>query len=71
MNDLIERIAVTTGVEPKRIYRPGRTIDVPTSVLDVTRANEVFGWETKIDLTDGLQSYCAWMRAHLIEKQGV
>jgi UDP-glucose 4-epimerase len=62
LNELIMAISSVTGFEIERQYRPMRSIDVPTSILDVSRAHEVFGWKAKIGLEDGLKSYCAWMR---------
>jgi UDP-glucose 4-epimerase len=52
-----------TGQEIRPTYRPGRAVDVPVSVLDVTRAREVFGWQPRIALEDGLAQTWDWMRA--------
>jgi UDP-glucose 4-epimerase len=63
LNDIIAAISLTTGIEVTRIYKPARSVDVPRSILDISRAKDVFGWEPRIALPVGLKDYCAWIRA--------
>ncbi len=71
LNDIIASIAVVTGVEVARVYKPARSVDVPNSVLDVTRAAAVFGWKPRIALQDGLEDCCAWFRAQRDRETGI
>lgn len=64
LNDLIEAIEFATGREVERVYKPARSVDVPKSVLDVSRARDMLGWSAQIDLRDGLRDYWAWVMTH-------
>lgn len=43
-------------------YRPGRAVDVPRSVLDITTARETFGWSPRIALREGIAETWDWMK---------
>jgi UDP-glucose 4-epimerase len=51
LNDIVAAIAQTTKRRIDPVYRPGRDVDVPRSVLDVSRAYCTVGWipETLFD----------------------
>ncbi len=56
--DACQRIAART----LRIVRhPGRPIDVPTNVLDCSRASAVLGWRAETSLDEGLARTWAWV----------
>jgi len=44
------------------IWKPGRPIDVPISVLSIDRAKSVLGWNPKTPFEDGLEQTIAWWR---------
>jgi UDP-glucose 4-epimerase len=44
-------------------WRPGRAVDVPTSVISVERAREVLGWVPKMSFDEGLRETIAWWRS--------
>jgi UDP-glucose 4-epimerase len=50
-----------TGLDIRR--RPGRALDVPRNVLDITRATGELGWQPANDLDRGLARTLAWLRA--------
>lgn len=54
LNDVITEIEkyLNRGLDVRR--EPGRSIDVPVSVLDVSRAHSVLGWAPRLDLKDGI-----------------
>ncbi|RGP38165.1 NAD-dependent epimerase/dehydratase family protein [Pseudotabrizicola alkalilacus] len=60
--DLIEALAHVTGQEIAPVFKPGRTIDVPYSVLDITKAQTVLGWQPATEFRDGLRSSWDWMQ---------
>ena len=61
LNELIGAIAEATGATIERIYKPARSVDVPTSILDVSRAEQAFGWRAKVPLVDGLSANWEWL----------
>jgi UDP-glucose 4-epimerase len=63
LNELIGAIAKATGATIERIYKPARSVDLPTSILDVSRAEKAFGWSAKVPLVDGLAANWEWLRA--------
>lgn len=65
---LNELIGILEDVLDKRIdrrYLPGRSIDVPISVLSNNLAREVFGWRPSISLPDGVARTAVWVRREL------
>ena len=64
LNELIDAIAAASGADIKRIFKPGRSIDVPKTFLDISRVHAEFGWVPRIELKEGLESYWVWLREH-------
>jgi len=44
-------------------WEPGRTVDVPVSIMSVDRARTYLGWEPKTQFETGLQKTIAWWRS--------
>lgn len=63
INEIIALIAEVTATLIVPVYKPGRAIDVPRSVLDVKCAREVFNWEKRISLRDGVAETWKWLCA--------
>jgi UDP-glucose 4-epimerase len=61
LNDLIDLMAAALHERPAVEYLPPRPLDVPTSVLDVSRARRELGWESKTDLTEGIARTWDWL----------
>ncbi len=55
LNMILQSIEDLLGREVKRVYLPARPFDVPTNVLDISRAKEVLGWSPKTPLAEGLR----------------
>jgi UDP-glucose 4-epimerase len=66
LNELIALIEKALGTSVLRNYRPGRTFDVPVSVLDNTLARAEMGWSPTISLEEGILRTESYMR-RLIE----
>ncbi len=45
--------------------RPARSLDVPASVLDISRARRMLGWAPVVSLRDGLAEAAEWMAGYL------
>lgn len=63
LNDLIGLMAGVVGAEPVVEYLPGRALDVPASVLDITRARKELGWAPEVGLDDGIARTWAWIQS--------
>jgi UDP-glucose 4-epimerase len=65
INDVVTSVAAVTGAKDlKRIYRPGRSSDVPINVLDITRAEHTLGWTPEADWSQSLRATVDWLKAH-------
>ncbi|MGD8840753.1 MAG: NAD-dependent epimerase/dehydratase family protein [Gammaproteobacteria bacterium] len=60
--NILDAVANVTGQPVEPVFKQGRDYDVPEVVLDVTRAREEFGWDAKIDLSDGIERTWNWMQ---------
>lgn len=61
--DSISRTVKATGGTPMvPTYKPGRSLDVPRVVLDISRARHDFDWEPKIELDEGISESWNWVR---------
>lgn len=61
INEIIGLVADVTGTALAPVYKPGRAIDVPRSVLDVSHAAEVFGWRPQTALREGMAETWHWL----------
>jgi UDP-glucose 4-epimerase len=55
LNQILAAIEQLLGRPVARRYLPGRPFDVPTNVLDISRARDYLGWTPQTRLADGLQ----------------
>lgn len=62
LNELLHLMAEVVGEQPEVRYQPGRPLDVPASVLDVSRAREELGWRPKTELAEGIARTWEWVR---------
>ena len=62
LNELIEFMSGVVGARPEVEYLPARSLDVPTSVLDVSRARTGLGWSPKVELEEGIARTWEWLQ---------
>jgi UDP-glucose 4-epimerase len=62
LNDISTAIARLLGADIPVEYRPGRPMDVPASILDITLASRELGWHPRTSFEDGLLRTIAWMK---------
>jgi UDP-glucose 4-epimerase len=63
LNELIDLIEVVHGRAIERRYLPGRSFDVPSSILDNSLALRELGWQPTVDLLSGIRvtlSHMQW-----------
>jgi UDP-glucose 4-epimerase len=62
VNELLSAIEDLVGHPVMRRYLPARKFDVPASVLDISRARDILGWQPRFSFRYGLQRTLDWMR---------
>jgi UDP-glucose 4-epimerase len=70
LSELIAIIARVIGERPEVRYVVGRSLDVPASVLDVTRVREELGWKPRTGLDEGIDRTWNWIRTLAQEATG-
>jgi len=62
--EVLEAVEAVAGRRLARRVLPGRDFDVPTNVLDISRAREHLGWQPRTSLHRGLEQTFTWLLAH-------
>jgi UDP-glucose 4-epimerase len=63
--DLAQRIKRLTGCPGEIVHRPLHYVDVEIRIPNVGKARELLGWESSVDLDEGLTRTIAWYREKL------
>ena len=53
LNGILDVLRDRLLIAPVVKYQPGRSFDVPVSVLDITKAERLLGWSPRLAFTDG------------------
>jgi UDP-glucose 4-epimerase len=62
INQLCNAIEAATERKLKRVYRPGRTVDVQVVILDHSKIKKELGWQPVVGINEGLRRTWAWMQ---------
>jgi len=62
LNDLLKIVERVIGKKPVVAYTKGRKVDIPANVLDVSRARQVFDWQPRVVMEDGITRVAAFMK---------
>jgi len=62
LREIIAALEAALGRKIAINWKPGRPIDVPTSILSIDRARSVLGWAPKTPFEQGLAQTVAWWR---------
>jgi UDP-glucose 4-epimerase len=65
INEVLDALEVATGLLADRRYLPGRSFDVPVSVLSIERALLSLGWSPKVNFDQGLERFASWMKRQI------
>jgi GDP-L-fucose synthase len=65
IRDLADLVAGVTGFEGETRWDASQPNGQPRRRLDVSRARELFGWEARTPLREGLERTVAWYRSHV------
>jgi nucleoside-diphosphate-sugar epimerase len=68
IRELAELVAELTGFEGRIVWDTSMPNGQPRRSLDASRARELFGWEARTPLRDGLERTVAWYRSTLLER---
>jgi UDP-glucose 4-epimerase len=61
LNELIELMSGVVGARPEVEYLPARSLDVPVSVLDISRAEAELGWSPRTGMEEGISRTWEWL----------
>jgi len=64
IKDLVEMIARLTGFEGKLVWDTSKPNGQPRRALDVSRAEERFGFKAQMPFEEGMKKTVAWYREH-------
>jgi UDP-glucose 4-epimerase len=64
LNEILAAIEVLLGSPVARTNLAGRAFDVPSNVLDISKARELLGWTPQLSFGDGLARTADWIRQH-------
>ncbi|KAF2391009.1 MULTISPECIES: NAD-dependent epimerase/dehydratase family protein [Pseudomonas] len=62
LNSLLELIGEVSGGEVPRVYKPGRSFDVPVSVLSNDLARDELGWSPQVSMKEGIARTFEWAK---------
>ena len=62
LNQILDAIEVSLGTFIRRTYLPARGFDVPVSVLDISKATSLLGWQPETTFADGLYRTARWLQ---------
>ena len=60
VRELAERVIALTGSRSRMVHRPLPTDDPVQRCPDISQANEVLGWEPRVELRTGLERTIAY-----------
>jgi GDP-L-fucose synthase len=66
IRDLAELIAELTGFTGEIVWDETKPNGQPRRLLDVTRAERLFGFKARTDFREGLERTVAWYRSHAL-----
>ena len=62
VNEVLSAIEHCLDTEVRRHYLPGRPFDVPTNVLDISRARRELNWTPRVDFVIGVRRLADWLK---------
>jgi len=69
--DVADAVEAAAGHPLVRDFRPGRPVDVPAVVLDITRARRVLGWSPLVPWSEAIARTCRFHRENSAEAAAV
>lgn len=66
LNSIVDLISALLGRAIPVDHRPGRQVDVPVSILDITTAANELSWHPHFSFQEGLSSTISWMKSQKV-----
>ncbi|MCO8312167.1 NAD-dependent epimerase/dehydratase family protein [Pseudomonas mandelii] len=63
INEIIVTLEDVVGKKIEVNYMPRRNMDVPISILDISRAAELLKWTPKVEFSQGIQDTFEWVKS--------
>lgn len=63
INQILAEIELLIGKPLRKRYLEGRILDVPSNILDISKAKINLGWEPRYSLAEGLRKTADWLEA--------
>ena len=67
INDVIKTIENVTGIVPNIVMKPGRKVDVPVNILDISRYQNDYGEARMYTLTEGVAELAEFFKKRSVE----
>jgi UDP-glucose 4-epimerase len=67
VNDIVDLVGRAVGRPLRVTYTPSRPIDVPVSILDITKAASVLNWNPRTPIEDGISLCHEWAAGRVTE----
>lgn len=64
LQEIILAMETITGYQCQRNQLPARSLDVPVSILDITKARQELNWQPTVDILEGLQKTIVSMKQY-------
>lgn len=61
LNEIVKTLKSVINQEINVMYHPARSADVPSNVLDISRAKKCLNWQPEINLGDGIRKTWEWL----------
>lgn len=58
---LLDVVRTVTARDVEVVYQAARSVDTTHTFLDVSRAREIFGWEPRVSLAEGVAEMWSWV----------
>jgi UDP-glucose 4-epimerase len=63
LSEILAAVEAQLGAPLNLVWRPARPVDVPVSVVDISRAREGLDWAPRVGFAEGLRRTIEWARA--------
>lgn len=68
-SQVIDELERALGVQAERQLAPPQPGDVAATHADVSRARDVLGWMPQVSFAEGIDRFCAWLRAERADEE--
>ena len=70
VSQMVAELERALGTTTEHVLLPAQPGDVPGTHADVSRARERLGWQPTTSFSEGIDRFCAWLRAELAAEGG-